>query len=136
MNPSQKCSRDLSCLLHGFAAALIAMLAAGCTGEDIAAAPKIDTIPTKGKVSVAGKPVTEGILTLEPLLDGGSTTQAMGPVQPDGSFSVASAGGHDGAMPGKYRVLLQSEATKQRKKRNEEVTVEVKEGQALEINLP
>ena len=136
MNPSQNRSRPLTWLVRGFAAALIAALAVGCTGEDTAQAPKITTVPTKGKVSVDGKPVTEGILTLEPLLDGGSTTQAMGPVKSDGSFAVASAGGHDGAMPGKYRVLLQSDATKQRKKRNEEVKVEVKAGQDLDINLP
>ncbi|WP_406698937.1 hypothetical protein V5E97_08620 [Singulisphaera sp. Ch08] len=132
MNPSQ----PRTCLVYGFATTLIAALAAGCTGGDTATAPKISTVPATGKVSVNGKPVTEGILTLEPLVDGGSTTQAMGPVKADGSFAVASAGGHDGAMPGKYRVLLQSEATKQRKKRMEEVTVEVKEGQALDINLP
>jgi len=136
MNPSQNRSRPLTCLVRGFAAALIAALAVGCTGEDTSAAPKITTVPTKGKVSVDGKPVTEGVLTLEPLVDGGSTTQAVGPVKPDGSFAVGSAGGYDGAMPGKYRVLLQSDATKQRKKRNEEVTVEVKEGQELNINLP
>ncbi|AGA28084.1 hypothetical protein [Singulisphaera acidiphila] len=136
MNPPQNRCRPLSCLVRGFAAALIATLVVGCNGEDTAAAPKIKTVPTKGTVSVDGKPVTEGIITLEPLLDGGSTTQAMGPVQSDGSFSVNSAGGNAGAMPGKYRVLLQSDATKQRKKRNEEVTVEVKEGEELKINLP
>jgi hypothetical protein len=136
MNPPLNGPRPLTCLIRGFTAALIAALAVGCSAEDTAAAPKITTVPAKGKISVNGKPVAEGILTLEPLLDGGSTTQAVGPVQSDGSFAVASAGGHDGAMPGKYRVLLQSGATKQRKKRNQEVTVEVKEGQELEINLP
>jgi hypothetical protein len=136
MNPSPNHSRPLTCLVRGCAAALIAALAVGCTGEDISKAPKITTVPTKGKVSVDGKPVTEGVITLEPLLDGGSTTQAVGPVQSDGSFAVRSAGGYDGATPGKYRVLLESDATKKRKKRTEEVKVEVKEGQDLDINLP
>ncbi len=73
--------------------------------------------PDQGKVSVDGKPVTEGMITLEPLPDGGSTTQAVGPVQSDGSFVVGSAGGYDSAharevpRPASVRCDQEEEAT-------------------------
>ena len=118
-------------------AVLAALSAAGCTGEDTGSAPSITTVPVKGTVSVAGKPVSSGIITLEPLVDGGSSTQAMGEIKSDGSFEVTSAGGKAGATPGKYRVKLESSQAPTKKKRAAEpVTVEVAEGKTLEVNLP
>lgn len=122
-------------------AALIAVSAIGCTAEGTGSAPSIVTVPVKGTVSIAGKPAAGGIITLEPLVDGGSTTQAMGEIKPDGSFEVTSAGGQAGATPGKYRVKLESDQaapkTKTKKKRDaDQVTVEVVEGKPLDVDLP
>jgi len=118
---------------------LIAALATGCSASDTGSAPSIVTVPVQGKVSVAGTPAAGGIITLEPLVDGGSVTQAMGEVQDDGSFQVTSAGGQAGATPGKYRVKLEPKtpiAKPKRKGSRTEVIVEVAEGKALDINIP
>ncbi len=97
----------------------------------------IATVPAKGKVMLAsGKPLTGGIITLEPLPEGGSTNQAVGEIKSDGSFELRSSASAAGAMPGKYRVKIETEAAKVKMKPGKEPLVEVQAGQDLEVNLP
>ena len=97
----------------------------------------IATVPAKGKVRLSdGKPLTKGVIRIEPLVDGGSTNQATGEIQGDGSFELRSSPSTTGAMPGKYRVLIENSTTKVKLKPGKETLVEVKEGQDLEVKLP
>ena len=98
---------------------------------------KIATVPAKGKVMLAdGKPLTNGMIRIEPLVDGGSTNQAMGEIKGDGSFELRSSPSTTGAMPGKYRVLIENSTTKLKVSPGKETKVEVKEGQDIEVRLP
>lgn len=109
----------------------------GCGESSDLGGTKVATVPAKGKVTAKGKPVTQGIVVLEPLLDGGSTNQASGEIGSDGSFTLRSSASSEGAMPGKYRVKVESDQVKMKKGKDvPEVTVEVKAGQDLTIDLP
>ncbi len=99
-------------VLRGVGAALLTMLVTGCGGVEDTGSANFSTIPAKGKVTVGGKPVTTGIIVLEPLADGGSTQQASGEIKSDGSFELMSPGKKTGAMPGTYRVKVESEQVK------------------------
>lgn len=91
---------------------LVALVAAAGCMQGPAALDGINvaTVAAKGKVLQAnGQPLKAGIVTFEPLVDGGSTNQAAGPVGEDGSFEVRSGPSHPGAMPGKYRVKVENE---------------------------
>ncbi|WP_435017794.1 hypothetical protein TA3x_005414 [Tundrisphaera sp. TA3] len=93
------------------------------------------TVSAKGRLLRAdGSPVTKGIITLEPLPDGGSINQATSEIGPDGSFELTSFSPKDGATPGKYRVKIENSDAKLKK--GAELTTEVRAGQDLEIKLP
>lgn len=97
----------------------------------------IPTVPAKGKVMLAdGKPLTNGMIRIEPLVDGGSTNQAMGEIRSDGTFELRSSPSATGAMPGKYRVLIENTTTKLKVVPGKSPEVEVKAGQDIEIKLP
>ena len=97
----------------------------------------IATVPARGKVMLAdGKPLTGGMITLEPLPEGGSTNQAMGEIKGDGSFDLRSSPTAAGAMPGKYRVRIETQAAKVKIRPGKEPLVEVKEGEDLAVKLP
>lgn len=121
-------------------AALAASLAlAGCSPDPNLDGGSIATIPVKGKVTKAdGKPLTEGgVITLEPLVGGGSTNQAVGTIGDDGTFTVDSSASAKGAMAGKYRVKIETaDLSKTLTKAGKEIQVEVKPGEDLEVKLP
>jgi hypothetical protein len=116
---------------------------AGC-GSSGGSTPSLDggslpTVTARGKVSTAdGKPLPGGIITLVPVIDGGSANQASGEIKPDGTFELDSGGGNAGAVPGKYRARIESTAptAKARAKAGAEPLVEVKDGADLDIKLP
>ncbi|MFO0907258.1 MAG: hypothetical protein U0794_02670 [Isosphaeraceae bacterium] len=123
--------------IHWAVVALSAMIAttlAGCTTDDTGKA-SFSTVTAKGTVTAGGKPVTKGIIVFEPLVDGGSTQQASGEISAEGKFELKSPGDKTGAMPGKYRVKLESDEYKP-KKAVEPPTVEVKDGQDLIVAFP
>lgn len=125
-------------LVVRWAALVASLMLVGC-GEGPAGLDggSIATVPVKGRVAgTDGKPLTEGILTLEPLAEGGSTNQAAGQIKGDGTFELRSGTNTPGAMPGKYRVLVETGGVKKKSKPGEEVQVEVREGQDLDIKLP
>ena len=107
----------------------------GCDGSHSLDAGRVPTVPAKGRVvRTNNTPVTGGIITLTPLPDGGSAYQAAGPIQPDGSFVLGSVQPADGAVPGKYHVVLESPGVKIKAK--DPIAVEVVPGQDLEIKIP
>jgi hypothetical protein len=110
----------------------------GCTdGPPSLDGGSIATVPAKGRVMLAGgKPLTNGMIRIEPLVDGGSTNQAMGEIQGDGSFELRSSASTTGAMPGKYRVLIENATTRLKVRPGKEPEVEVKEGQDIVVKLP
>jgi hypothetical protein len=76
------------------AAALIAL--AGCGGGN----PK--TAPVKGTVTYKGRPVPNGTVTFIP--ESGPT--ATGELGPDGSYTLTTFRRGDGAVPGRYTVVI------------------------------
>lgn len=127
-----------------FVLALTAGAALGGCGSS-SAPPSLDggslpTVPAQGMITRGGKPITEGIITLVPVLDGGSTNQASGEIGPDGRFTLSSGGDNDGAVPGKYRVKVESTtkatSSRPRSRPAEDQVVEVKDGSELNIAIP
>jgi hypothetical protein len=62
--------------------------------------------PARGKVTYAdGKPLTEGMVVFESK-DKEKPITARGEIQSDGSFQLSTYKPGDGALPGKYRVMV------------------------------
>jgi hypothetical protein len=55
--------------------------------------------PVSGKVTVDGKPVTEGIILFT-----SSNRSANGSLKADGSFTLGTEKEGDGALPGQYKI--------------------------------
>jgi len=81
-------------------ASLVCMLA-GCGGD-----PQIGgkVYPVKGKLTVNGQPVANVSVNLYPVDKGGAV--ASGTTKADGTFQVFNADAREGAMAGKYKVVL------------------------------
>jgi hypothetical protein len=78
----------------------VLLLLAGVTG----CGPRL--YPVRGKVTLDdGKPLTRGLVLFEASGDG-PRVMARGEVQPDGSYQLSTHKPGDGALPGRYRVLL------------------------------
>lgn len=80
-------------------AALAAIAMAGCGKE---ATPEL--IPVVGKVTIDGKPATEGAVAFRGV-GGGSGIQPAGLISEDGSYKIYS-GQNEGAPAGEYLVLV------------------------------
>ncbi|WP_165229961.1 hypothetical protein [Aquisphaera insulae] len=87
------------------AAALILSLSlsSGCGTGSNSPLPATPTVPLKGRITYRGKPLTKGHVTLTPT-DGGR--DAEGDLQPDGSFTVTTAGLGEGALVGVHQVVI------------------------------
>ncbi len=93
-----RCFRSIGLLL-------LACVSAGCGSEGFSVAP------AKGTVAFSGSPVTEGSITLVPIVaddmkNGGKP--AKGEVTADGSFVLSTYGKFDGAVVGRHRVIYES----------------------------
>ncbi len=69
------------------------------------------TVPVTGKVTVAGQPLSGGLIKFHPIDDGSrpkgeSGKQAWAELQPDGTFRLTTYGDFDGAVVGQHRVAL------------------------------
>jgi hypothetical protein len=62
------------------------------------------TIPVRGKVIYAGRPLTEGEVLYNPVDDSGR--RARGVIQSDGTFRLTTLQNGDGALPGEYRITV------------------------------
>ncbi len=60
-----------------------------------------ETVPVKGKVTYKGQPVTQGVVTFEPV-DAGRV--ATGDIQSDGTFVLTTVKTGDGAVVGRHKV--------------------------------
>ena len=95
------------------AAGLLAVSLAlgGCTQADDA--PKLATLfPVKGKVLLPdGKPLAAGRVVM---VSSDGLTSPSGPVTPDGTFTISSGDGQDGAPAGDYKVRIEPVLTSKR----------------------
>ncbi len=76
------------------------LLATGCGSS-------LNTAKVNGKVTVAGQPVADIVVTFMP--EGGGRP-AMGVTDASGNFSLSTLGNQDGAVPGKHKVAFSKSA--------------------------
>lgn len=82
------------CLLYGLVGLLIGTCASGCNQGP-------DTVPVSGQITIEGKPLQGGFITLIPNLEGkGRPAQAA--INPDGTFVLTTRLGGQ-TYPGTYR---------------------------------
>jgi hypothetical protein len=77
---------------------LVLLLLAGCGSG------RPETVPISGKITYAGKPVTQGKIVFYPE----HGRPATGEIGPDGSYSLTTFDQGDGAVLGKHRVTIKS----------------------------
>lgn len=88
---------------------MLVVVMAGC-GINAASIPPPPTIVVAGKaVQPGGQPITGGRIRFSPV-EGAQGAEAYADIKPDGTFSLQSFGGKEGAIPGKYRVALSGKA--------------------------
>ena len=88
--------------------ALLALSWSGCES-------RTPTGKVSGKVSLQGQPVTGGSVTFVPIAQSGTTAgrPAIGPIQPDGTFTLSTYAQGDGAIIGRHRVMFSAPTGKQ-----------------------
>lgn len=97
-------------ILLGFGL-LLALLTAGCGDDSGGELEQVTPYPVTGKVLLpSGEPLTEGRITFVPVGENGR--QAIGMIQPDGSFTLTTINEGDGAGPGEYQVRIVSTLSK------------------------
>src|SRR5262245_32840897 len=85
-------SHGILCLTFPF---LLVASIAGCK-------PKSNVAPVRGKVTLDGKPLAQGMIATLPAAGRG----ASGTIQPDGSFELQTFGKNDGATIGLHKVAV------------------------------
>jgi hypothetical protein len=87
----------------GISLLTVALTACGCGSSS--GLP--DMVPIRGEVLYKGKPLTvgEGTVVYMPV-ESGEMRKATGAIQPDGSFELTTLIPGDGAMKGKYTILV------------------------------
>src|SRR5262245_7769362 len=87
-----------SCRWGCLSVTALVLLAAGCGGHKV--------YPVQGKVVFKdGTPLTGGWVVFEPL-DPNVKVSAIGDIESDGTFRLGTDGKTDGAMAGRYRVIV------------------------------
>jgi hypothetical protein len=92
-------------LALGFA--LLALVWSGCDSHP-------PTGKVSGKVTLNGQPVSGGSVTFAPIAKPGTQggRPAIGPIQPDGTYTLTTYAQGDGAVIGRHRVLFSRSAGK------------------------
>lgn len=67
--------------------------------------PKEILHPVQGRISLDGKPISRGAVTLHPAVPGTTWHQPTGMIEPAGQY-VVYTNGRAGAPPGSYRVVV------------------------------
>jgi hypothetical protein len=98
--------------------ALGALVVPGCGGDELG-----KRHPVSGKVTFKGEPVERGTVTFTPADPNAGIRAASGAIV-GGSYQLTTQTNNDGAMPGKYKVSIQSKSF------DESATLD-KEGQPL-----
>ncbi len=89
--------------------ALLIVSLAGNWGCSSASGELPTLIPTKGKVTYKGKPLTSGVVRFEP---DGYGRAAAGRIESDGTFVLRTYKDGDGVVPGSHRVYVTETADK------------------------
>lgn len=89
----------MNCVRYPIAAALGLLVLPGCGNKN-----PYDLYPVSGEVTYNGKPLVEGSVVYLPAEPGGR--QATGPIQPDGKFQLTTHQKNDGAVKGKYNIVV------------------------------
>jgi hypothetical protein len=82
------------------AAAVCLAAAGGCASSGDEGFP--ETVPVKGKVTMAGQPLPKGSISFIP--NSGRPATAL--IQPDGTYVLSTFEEKDGAVPGHFRVTV------------------------------
>jgi hypothetical protein len=82
-----------------------AILLIGCGSNNEQAVERTAAVAIKGKVSLKGKPMTQGSVSFEPT-DGGR--EAHGTIGADGTFTLTTFKANDGAIRGTHRVAVKA----------------------------
>ena len=85
------------------------LLAAGCSSDPKSMAPPETLVVTGKAVQPGGQPITGGRIRFSPV-EGAQGAEAYADIKSDGTFTLQSFGGRDGAMPGTYKVALSGKA--------------------------
>ena len=96
-NPAQH-EAGFGVMSAAMAAALLTAMAVGCGSK-----PQSLQIPVSGKVTIDGKPATEGGVSYRDEQTG--MNQPAGKIAADGTYTLTHAH-RDGAPPGRYRVVV------------------------------
>ena len=81
----------------GGALGLALLIGAGCGGNS--------PVPVRGTVTLDGNPVAGAVVLFIP--EGAGGRQASGQTGPDGNFQLTTSAQNDGALRGKYKVVVQ-----------------------------
>jgi hypothetical protein len=65
--------------------------------------------PVHGRVTYRSQPLRTGQVTFRPIDTTGPARDATGTIQ-DGSYTLSTLGGDDGAFPGRYRVAISAKS--------------------------
>ncbi len=89
--------RTLNRNLAAVVATILVLIPAGCdNGPNVA--------PVHGKITVGGKPLTEGNIVFMP----SNGRMAHGKIQPDGSYRLTTFESNDGALIGDHSVTIEA----------------------------
>ena len=86
--------------LAGFVAAL-ALSLGGCSQKPASNRPQ--TVPVKGRVTLAGEPLAKATVSFQP---DGKGNGASGITDDGGAFTLSTFAAKDGAVPGTYKVTV------------------------------
>jgi len=82
---------------------MAALTVAGCQSSD--------TVPVRGKITYAGRPVDRGRITFEPIKladEAAPRRPSIAPIRADGTFEMTTFASGDGVQPGEYKVIIWS----------------------------
>ena len=85
------------------------LLVAGCSSGAKSIAPPETIVVTGKAVQPSGQPITGGRIRFFPA-EGAAGAEAYADIKSDGTFTLQSFGGRDGALPGTYKVSLSGKA--------------------------
>lgn len=85
------------------------LIVTGCSVDPKSMAPPETIVVTGKAIQPGGQPINGGRIRFSPVY-GAAGAESYAEIRPDGSFTLQSFGGRDGAMPGVYKVALSGKA--------------------------
>ena len=87
----------------------VILATAGCGINPESMSPPETVVVTGKAVQPNGSPISGGRIRFAPI-EGAAGAEAYAEIKSDGTFTLQSFGGRDGAMPGNYKVSLSGKA--------------------------